>query len=45
MTGGHQALYNVSVQMGGWSVSQLVGWSVGQLVSWSLRLPTTRLPD
>lgn len=40
MTGGHQALYNVSVQMGGWSVSQLVGWSVGQLVDSASNYPT-----
>jgi hypothetical protein len=30
MTGGHQVLYNVSMQMVGWSVSQLVGWSVSR---------------
>jgi hypothetical protein len=45
MTGGHQVLYNVSMQMVGWSVSQLVGWSVSQVVGWSVGRFVFRLPD
>jgi hypothetical protein len=41
MTGGHQVLYNASMQMVGWSVSQLVGWSVGRLVGSSSDYPST----